>query len=171
MLDIQLKPDTRPGHSIPQLHSTLQQLNTLHQQHSTRHHQPTPHSGRCNCRYMYYSWLFNKCKNVKNSFVAYNVLFSAENLKVSADVCVRSNSTERKAIISMSSRVFTTSIRSFREGNLEGVLVDRGVPERAPVPDSFLSTASAPRHVETCSTWTSLYRDPLRLIDMFKLVH
>ena len=110
-------------------------------------------------------------KTLKNSSVAYNMLFSAENLKVSADVYVRSNSTERKAIISMSSMVFTTSIRSFREGNLEGVLVDRGVPVRAAVPDSSLSTPSAPRHVETCSTWTSLYRDPLRPIDMFRLVH
>ena len=42
---------------------------------------------------------------------------------------------------------------------------------------SLLSTggptikAPAPRHVQTCSTWISMYRDSLPLSDMFKLIH
>ena len=42
-----------------------------------------------------------------------------------------------------------------------------GVPVQGP---DAISPTQAPRHVETCSTWTSLYRDPLPP-DMFKLIH
>ena len=43
-------------------------------------------------------------------------------------------------------------------------------PYRTPDPP-LVQSSSAPRHVHTCSGWTSWYRDPPPPPDMFKLLH
>ena len=43
-------------------------------------------------------------------------------------------------------------------------------PYRTPDPP-IVQSSSAPRHVHTCSGWTSWYRDPPPPPDMFKLLH